>query len=202
MGPIWGPPGSCLPQMGPVLVPWILLSGLLSKLTTVRTLCAPMRQLSLQIYTNDCWLDGGPDDLNVNITLTQLHPQNTHRIQLQLKDLWRILNEYTYIIFGGWKGIVGVVRSAIMIQFLVSTCLSVLWPILKLKPLRIWCWEVFSKTHPGSKLGYNCACRFPSTMRSRYIAVIFLYVNSWKHPPQSSPVRASYGVSFVSANLT
>ena len=28
MGPTWGPPGSCRPQMGPVLVPWTLLSGL------------------------------------------------------------------------------------------------------------------------------------------------------------------------------
>ena len=27
VGPTWGPPGSCRPQMGPVLVPWTLLSG-------------------------------------------------------------------------------------------------------------------------------------------------------------------------------
>ena len=27
MGPTWGPPGSCRPQMGPMLVPWTLLSG-------------------------------------------------------------------------------------------------------------------------------------------------------------------------------
>ena len=27
MGPTWGPPGSCRPQMGPVLSPWTLLSG-------------------------------------------------------------------------------------------------------------------------------------------------------------------------------
>ena len=26
MGPTWGPPGSCRPQMGPVLAPWTLLS--------------------------------------------------------------------------------------------------------------------------------------------------------------------------------
>ena len=26
MGPIWGPPGSCRPQMGPMLAPWTLLS--------------------------------------------------------------------------------------------------------------------------------------------------------------------------------
>ena len=30
MGPTWGPPGSCQPQMGPMLSPWTLLSGDLS----------------------------------------------------------------------------------------------------------------------------------------------------------------------------
>ena len=29
MGPIWGPPGSCRPQMGPMWIPWTLLSGTL-----------------------------------------------------------------------------------------------------------------------------------------------------------------------------
>ena len=27
MGPTWGPPGSCRPQMGPMLAPWTMLSG-------------------------------------------------------------------------------------------------------------------------------------------------------------------------------
>ena len=27
MGPTWGPPGSCRPQMGPMFAPWTLLSG-------------------------------------------------------------------------------------------------------------------------------------------------------------------------------
>ena len=30
MGSTWGPPGSCRPQMGPMMAPWTLLSGLLS----------------------------------------------------------------------------------------------------------------------------------------------------------------------------
>ena len=30
MGPTWGPPGSCRPQMDPTLVPWTLLSGMVS----------------------------------------------------------------------------------------------------------------------------------------------------------------------------
>ena len=29
MGPTWGPPGSCRPQMGPMLASWTLLSGLI-----------------------------------------------------------------------------------------------------------------------------------------------------------------------------
>ena len=29
MGPTWGPPGSCRPQMGPMLAPWTLLSGVM-----------------------------------------------------------------------------------------------------------------------------------------------------------------------------
>ena len=28
VGPTWDPPGSCRPQMGPMLAPWILLSGM------------------------------------------------------------------------------------------------------------------------------------------------------------------------------
>ena len=31
MGPTWGPPESCRPQMGPMLVPWTLLSGYVTK---------------------------------------------------------------------------------------------------------------------------------------------------------------------------
>ena len=31
MGPIWGPLGSCRPQMGPMLAPWTLLSGSVSE---------------------------------------------------------------------------------------------------------------------------------------------------------------------------
>ena len=27
LGPTWGPPGSCRPQMGPMMAPWTLLSG-------------------------------------------------------------------------------------------------------------------------------------------------------------------------------
>ena len=29
MGPTWGPPGTCRPQMGPMWAPWTLLSGMI-----------------------------------------------------------------------------------------------------------------------------------------------------------------------------
>ena len=31
IGPIWGPPGSCRPQIGPMLAPWTFLSGVYSQ---------------------------------------------------------------------------------------------------------------------------------------------------------------------------
>ena len=37
MGPTWGPPGSCRPQMGPMSAPWNLLSGM-----TFQNRCAVM----------------------------------------------------------------------------------------------------------------------------------------------------------------
>ena len=34
MRPTWGPPGSCRPQVGPMLTPWTLLSGMVCTRTT------------------------------------------------------------------------------------------------------------------------------------------------------------------------
>ena len=39
MGPTWGPPGSCRPQMGPMLAPWTLLSG---EFMAESILCGPV----------------------------------------------------------------------------------------------------------------------------------------------------------------
>ena len=38
MGPTWGPPGSCRPEMGPMFAPWTLLSGLFVTLQCHRLL--------------------------------------------------------------------------------------------------------------------------------------------------------------------
>ena len=39
MRPTWGPPGSCRPQMGPMLAPWTLLSGLLLRVWRIWKPC-------------------------------------------------------------------------------------------------------------------------------------------------------------------
>ena len=44
MGPTWGPPGSCRPQMGPMLAQWTLLSGTLS-----------MEAVSMTVYRPVLW---------------------------------------------------------------------------------------------------------------------------------------------------
>ena len=44
MGQTWGPPGSCWPQMGPMLAPWTLLSGETS-IHNITDLNRPINQL-------------------------------------------------------------------------------------------------------------------------------------------------------------
>ena len=46
MGPTWGPPGSCRPQMGPILDPWNLLSGELSSIFALLPLYFTMNRRS------------------------------------------------------------------------------------------------------------------------------------------------------------
>ena len=60
MGPTWGPPGSCRPQMGPVFGPWTLLSGVF----------IPSRNMS-------CW----PNDTGVS---WWRHPMETFSALLAL----------------------------------------------------------------------------------------------------------------------
>ena len=43
IGPTWGPPGSCWPQMGPMLAPWTLLSGTFSRWVIVASIGFSMR---------------------------------------------------------------------------------------------------------------------------------------------------------------
>ena len=47
MGPTWGPPGSCRPQMGPMLAPWTLLLGEPTLLSYGLHLSTPQQSLTL-----------------------------------------------------------------------------------------------------------------------------------------------------------
>ena len=56
MGPTWGPPGPCRPQMGPMLAPWTLLSGVAATLGEVclavwgfRTTCFLLNHFAFSI---------------------------------------------------------------------------------------------------------------------------------------------------------
>ena len=59
MGPTWGPPGSCRPQIGPMLAPWTLLSGTAfhQLLALIAGICQALRPKSLSCLrwpTPDC----------------------------------------------------------------------------------------------------------------------------------------------------
>ena len=60
MGPTWGPPGSCRPQMGPVLAPWTMLSGYTPGAITVWRLIVRFFKNSMPrdwcLYLLDQWL--------------------------------------------------------------------------------------------------------------------------------------------------
>ena len=50
MGPTWGPPGSCRPQVGPMLAPWTLLSGMVH----VPDMLSPAQSTLLCLYHVSC----------------------------------------------------------------------------------------------------------------------------------------------------
>ena len=52
MGPTWGPPGSCRPQLGPMLAPWTLLSGTTFEDNAIR--CNAMLRPSLKLHIFVC----------------------------------------------------------------------------------------------------------------------------------------------------
>ena len=89
MGPTWGPPGSCRPQMGPMLAPWTLLSGTVPSYQcgdshyenkTAKT--GPKMLLAIRIHTN-----------NMNILLTKL---------CLVTMVWWIIAKIAFIACGLW----------------------------------------------------------------------------------------------------
>ena len=55
MGPTWGPPGSCRPQVGPVLVPWTLLSGIVLEAALGDPCPDPQHPTSLHKRQDSTW---------------------------------------------------------------------------------------------------------------------------------------------------
>ena len=52
MGPTWGPPGSCRPQMGPMLAPWTLLSGYHTSKVFCAAACAKLFWSKVNVLFN------------------------------------------------------------------------------------------------------------------------------------------------------
>ena len=73
MGPTWGTPGSCRPQMGPMLAPWTLLTGLLSRGLTVVTWLSPeIALVGLRTWYAWSWVAIVWDRTPIHMETTQL----------------------------------------------------------------------------------------------------------------------------------
>ena len=83
MAPTWGPPGSCRPQMGPMLAPWTLLSRCVF-IGLDSNLCKIMKTLPDMIlyFFNS---------LSVNITCKSL-----------FNEVWFVLSHHTYAPLTHW----------------------------------------------------------------------------------------------------
>ena len=84
MGPTRGPPGSCRPQMGPMLVPWTLLSGINYKVvmeTTFREL--PIQYLKSCLSQSSFYTQPCPtDEMHLKIMTTILLRPQYHLFQI------------------------------------------------------------------------------------------------------------------------
>ena len=57
MGPTWGPPGTCRPQMGPMLAPWTMLSGYVPPYLWSPAPMFPCCEIPVTtIYRNGVWV--------------------------------------------------------------------------------------------------------------------------------------------------
>ena len=54
IGPTWGPPGSRRPQMGPMLTPWTLLSGMLSHAHTYKFVGGKITEVKIELICLQC----------------------------------------------------------------------------------------------------------------------------------------------------
>ena len=74
MGPTWGPPGSCRPQMGPMLAPWTLLSGYSQSWHCHLHWGIHTHRVDIVTYTGASI----PTELTLSPTLGHPYPQSWH----------------------------------------------------------------------------------------------------------------------------
>ena len=79
VGPKWGPPGPCRPQMGPILAPWTLLSELFDRFLSVTEAMGALASLP-GTHQQSITLHHQLRSLNYCTTCTHRHPS------LQLED--------------------------------------------------------------------------------------------------------------------
>ena len=90
MGPTWGPPGSCRPQVGPVLASWTLLSGIACRSASNITSTLGRNQSCVYIYpimTDDP--AHGRLGADVNAWVTKIHELLRVWDGLDPFDIWR-----------------------------------------------------------------------------------------------------------------
>ena len=105
MGPTWGPPGSCRPQMGPMLAPWTLLSGQgYFTVTGVIIHCLGVIQTVLMmmgIYTT--WIhkliiqpkQSKPQKKHLHILSSILAVQKSHMyVRLETRNICNLMSHY------------------------------------------------------------------------------------------------------------
>ena len=107
MGPTWGPPGSCRPQMGPMLAPWTLLSG---SLPLGMQTCYKPRERSLgweELMLLGCFLWLMFSRLHVNLSSQQewfqffvdtIKPWDIFAASLGL-PFWTLITRYIWTIW-------------------------------------------------------------------------------------------------------
>ena len=71
IGPTWGPPGSCWPQMGPMLAPWTLLSG-----SWMGSISNRLFQLSSFVLEIPCAWNGWIGSLSTRISFYSTQPKD------------------------------------------------------------------------------------------------------------------------------
>ena len=81
LGPTWGPPGSCRPQMGPMLAPWTLLS--------VAGLTKPPSKLRYRVCK---WIQNHAPNHEAIRSYTGIYPASSVRRHALMSPLYKMIS--------------------------------------------------------------------------------------------------------------